>query len=102
VPPATPAASGGDRHTGDQRLQDRGGHLIHQRDDADLAEVQAQIRLDVRIDCRQQRLHHVVEQVTEADRQDHAEDRVVDDRSGGDSRTLDGLALHRIHYRLAG
>jgi hypothetical protein len=58
----------------DQRLQDRRGHLVHQRDDADLAEAQAEIRLQIRIDGRQQRLHHVVEQVTEADRQDHAKD----------------------------
>ena len=51
----------------DERLQHRRGDLIDQRDEADLTEVEVEIRLQIRIDRRQQRLHHVVEQVAEAD-----------------------------------
>jgi hypothetical protein len=59
----------------DDGLQQRGGELEGQRDEADLAEVEAVGVLDQRIDRRQQRLHHVVEQMREAERQDDGEGR---------------------------
>ena len=76
-------------HAGDQRvglrpavrvhaddgLQQRGGELKRQRDQADLAEVEAVGVLDDGIDRRQQRLHHVVQQMREAEREDDREGR---------------------------
>jgi len=61
----------------DDRLKYRRRDLIGQRDQADLAKAQPQPRLEARIDRRKQRLHHVIEQVAEADRHDHAEDGAV-------------------------
>ena len=58
----------------DERLKNRGGDLVRQSDDADLTEVQTEIGLKFRIDGRQQRLHHVVQQVTEADGNNYRED----------------------------
>src|SRR5579872_2541939 len=52
----------------DQRLQQRSRDLIGQRQQPDLAEGEVEAALEDWIDRRQQRLHHVVEQVTEADR----------------------------------
>ena len=51
----------------DDRLQQRRGELEREGDQADLAEVQMEARLEHGIHGRQQRLHHVVEQVAEAD-----------------------------------
>ena len=51
----------------DQRLQQRGGELEREGDQADLGEIQRERGLEHRIHRRQQRLHHVVEQVAEAD-----------------------------------
>ena len=76
------AAHAGDQREGlrpavgihaDDRLQQRGGELERQRDQADLAEVEAVGVLDDGIDGRQQRLHHVVEQMREAERQNDGE-----------------------------
>ena len=52
----------------DHRLQQRSRQLKGQRDQSDLREVEAVGVLDERIDGRQQRLHHVVEQMREAER----------------------------------
>jgi hypothetical protein len=55
----------------DHRLQHRGGELKRECQNADLSEVETVITLQHRIDRRQQRLHHVVQQMTDADgRQD--------------------------------
>ena len=50
------------------RLEQRSGQLKGQRDQSDLREIQTVGILDERIDRRQQRLHHVVEQMREAER----------------------------------
>ena len=52
----------------DHRLQQRGGDLEGQRQQADLDEIEIVIRLEQRIERRQQRLHDVVDQMAEADR----------------------------------
>ena len=61
----------------DQRLQHRCGALEGERDQADLAEAQRVVLLEDGIERRHQRLHHVVEQVAEAQREDDREGRVV-------------------------
>ncbi len=55
----------------DHRLQQRRGELERQRDQADLGEVERVVRLQDRIDRRDQRLHGVVEEVREAQAADH-------------------------------
>ena len=57
----------------DDRLQQRRGELIGERDEADLPEVELEARLQHRIDRRQQRLQHVVQQVADADGDEHGE-----------------------------
>jgi hypothetical protein len=59
----------------DQRLQDRGGELEGQRDDADLHEIERQRLLDQRIDRQQRRLHCVVEKVARTDRKENRQHR---------------------------
>ena len=54
-------------------LQERRGHLEDQRDEADLGEREAEFLLEKRIDRRNDRLHHVVEQMRGAD---HQQDRI--------------------------
>ncbi len=61
----------------DQRLQDRGGDLVAQGHQADLAEGQAEVGLELRVDGRQQRLHHVVEAVAHRDGGDDPEHGVA-------------------------
>ena len=72
------AAHAGDQRIGlrpavgvhaDHGLEQRRGQLKRQRDQADLAEVEAVGVLDDGIDGRQQRLHHVVQQMREAERE---------------------------------
>ena len=67
----------------DERLQQRGGELEGERDQADLGEARGRNLLEQRIDRRQQRLHHVVEQVAEAQ---HQQDRHRGTRGGFDRR----------------
>ncbi len=55
----------------DHRLEERRGELVGERDQADVPEVERERGLEDRIDRRQQRLDHVVEQVTDAERADH-------------------------------
>ncbi len=57
----------------DHRLQQRGGDLEAEGQKSDLPEIQREFGLQHGIECRQQRLHHVVQQVAEADR---GEDRI--------------------------
>ncbi len=52
----------------DHWLQQRGDALIDQRDDADLREVEIEIALKHRINGRQQRRRHVVEEVAKRNR----------------------------------
>ena len=61
----------------DERLQYRGGKLVDERHDADLSEAQPEVGLEVRINRGQQRLHHVVEQVAEAHRENDRKHRVL-------------------------
>jgi hypothetical protein len=51
--------------------------LIGECDEADLSERESELHLEVRIDRREQRLQHVIEQMTEADRDEDGEDGVV-------------------------
>ena len=57
----------------DDRLEQRRGGLVGERDQADLPEVERVGVLEDRIDRRQDRLHQVVEHVAEADRAQDAE-----------------------------
>ena len=58
----------------DHRLQQRRGQLERQRDQPDLPEVEGVGTLEDRVDRRQHRLQHVVQEMAEADRQQDAED----------------------------
>ena len=51
----------------DQRLEQRRRELEGEGDEADLREIQREVGLEHRVHRRQQRLHHVVEQMAEAD-----------------------------------
>jgi hypothetical protein len=51
----------------DQRLEQRGGELKGQREEADLHEIEPEAGLQHRVHRRKQRLHRVVEEMTEAD-----------------------------------
>ena len=55
----------------DHRLQQRGGELEGQGEQADLAEIEAVVALQHRIDRGQERLHHVVQHVAEAQRDEN-------------------------------
>ena len=57
----------------DQRLQERGGDLEDEGDDADLEEAQRRLAAEHRIERRRQRLHRVVEHVRGAERGDDAD-----------------------------
>ena len=57
----------------DQRLEERGGELEDEGDDADLEETQRQLPCEHRIERRRQRLHRVVEHVRGAERGDDAD-----------------------------
>ncbi len=57
----------------DQGLQQRRRHLEHEGDEADMGEVQIEGRFQVGIDRLQQRLHHVVQRMAEADGEQHDE-----------------------------
>ena len=79
----------------DKRLQDRGGHLEDERDETDLGERKTEFGFEQRIDRRNHRLHHVVEQVGDADEQ---QDRI--DRVGGRSPARCGYGFReRVHRR---
>ena len=60
----------------DERLEQRSGNLIDESDETDLTEVELQACLEDGIDRRQQRLHHVVQQMAEAERPQHRHGRV--------------------------
>lgn len=59
----------------DEGLQQRRGHLENQRDDSDLGEREAEFLLQERVDGRDHRLHHVVQQVGDADHEQYRVDR---------------------------
>ena len=59
----------------DERLQDRGGELIHQCDQADVSEVELERFLQHGINRRDQRLHRVVQQVRETEGRENRQDR---------------------------
>ena len=94
-----------------ERLQQRRRHLVHERDEPNMTEVEAERALEDRIDRRQQRLHHVVQQVAEAERTEHRERSLAvratrglrrvggDRRRGGVARCRDrGQDLHDIMH----
>jgi hypothetical protein len=62
-------------HEAHQRLEQRRRELEGESDEADLGEIEVIVGLERRVDRRQQRLHHVVEQVGEADREENGEGR---------------------------
>ena len=62
----------------DQRLQQRGDALQHQRDEADLTKTQIERGLEDRIDRRQQRHDEVVQQMAKADRRQDDKCSVAD------------------------
>ncbi|MNN56609.1 hypothetical protein D3C81_1715490 [compost metagenome] len=79
----------------DDWLQQRRGDLVRQRQQADLGEAQVEAALEHRIDGQDQRLDHVVEEVREADRVQHAEARAfLAVRHFGGGGGIDGCA-HR-------
>jgi hypothetical protein len=57
----------------DDRLQEGRGDLEGESDEADLSEVEMEGRFEDGVDGGQQRLHHIVKHVTEADRGEYAE-----------------------------
>ena len=56
------------------RLQERGGQLVREGYQTDLREVQVEAGLDEGVDGRDERLHRVVQQVRNADRDQNGED----------------------------
>ena len=79
----------------DERLQQRRGDLIGQRDHPDLPEVEMEGSLQQRINRRDQRLNHVVQEVAEGGREQDRENQFLGDmfRRFGLSRA--GGGLHR-------
>jgi hypothetical protein len=69
-----------------QRLQQRRGELVGQRDQSDLAEIEREIVLEDRIDGEDQRLDHVVEQMRKTDGAKDAEIGAIPRRGRGLSR----------------
>ena len=76
----------------DHRLQQRRRQLVDQRDQADVAEVELKRLFEDRVDRRQQRLDHVVEQVADA--------QGSKDRKGGaaSSQAVRRVSAHRRDY----
>ena len=54
-----------------KRLQDGRCDLKHQRDGSNLSKTQTEVLLQNRKECRDHRLHRVVEQMTEADDEEY-------------------------------
>jgi hypothetical protein len=61
----------------DDGLQQGSGHLIRECDQAQLPEIQMERVLQNGIDGRDQRLHHVVKKMAEADRGQNSEDGLL-------------------------
>src|SRR5258705_11115678 len=61
------------RKEADEGLEQRTGELQHEGDEADLREIELEVLLEYGIDRRNQRLHHVVEQMAEAERDEYLE-----------------------------
>jgi hypothetical protein len=79
----------------DERLQDGGRHLVGERQQADLAKVQMKRGLQNRVDGGQQRLHRVVQQMTETGGCQHPENGCAFDQAGGfDLIICDALRSH--------
>ena len=60
----------------DDRLQQGAGKLQDERDQADLGEIEPKVLFQNRVNGWNQRLHHVVEQMTEAEGGENLECRV--------------------------
>ena len=65
----------------DERLEQRGGELVRQGDQADVAVVEPQLRFQDRVNRRDQRLERVVDEMGEAEREENAEHRRGRDRN---------------------
>ncbi len=78
-------------------LQQRRGHLEYQRNDPDLGKGEAEVLFEQRVDRRNDRLHHVVEQVCGAD---HEENRIdgLSVRAGPGAAGLQRFCC-RVHCR---
>ena len=82
--------------TSHEGLQERGGHLKHQRDDAYLGESEAEIIFEERVDSRYYRLHHVVEQVCGADHEEYRVHGSAPCRCTCRSGKMSGCGIHGI------
>ncbi len=78
----------------DEGLEERGGDLVGEGDEADLGEVEVEGCLEDGIDGGQQRLHHVVEEMTEADGGEDAEEGLGFGGGGTCSGIRDSLRAH--------
>src|SRR5258708_17174244 len=79
----------------DKRLEERRRRLAGERDQADLAEVEMERAFQQRIDRRDQRLHHVVEEMAEADGGQNREGGVGPHTFWGFSRDGSYVRFHR-------
>ncbi len=66
----------------DKGLQDRRRHLVGQRQQADLTEIQMERGLQDGIDGRQQGLHRIIEQMAETHRYEHPKQCFLFDQAG--------------------
>src|SRR2546423_3923856 len=83
-----------------ERLQQRRGELVRERDQADVAVIEPQLRLQDRINRGDQRLKRVVDEMSEAEREKNAEGRRNLDRLGlidAGRRTVRWCFTRRAH-----
>jgi len=79
----------------DHRLQHRGAGLVSQGDDADLDETQCELTFQQRIDRDDERLHHVIEKMREADCSQNLEACLGNDRRGAVRRINGETLVHK-------
>ena len=75
----------------DERLQERGGELEGEGEQPDLTEAQLVGALEHRVHRRQERLHHVVQQVAEADGREHPDGGLAGGARGADCSGADSF-----------
>src|SRR5262245_17097271 len=88
----------------DDRLQQRSRELQHEGDEANLREIELKVLLQNRVNGRNQRLHHVVEQMAEAESREDLERwihrwLVVSGSWSGFARSYDIKPLHEASLR---
>ncbi len=98
-----------------KRLEERGGELIHERDQSDVPEIQLERVFQNRINRRDERLHGVVEQMRETERGQNGQDRSIRGRAGRlrfrhrrriargriDRLFASGVIFHRLYFGVA-